>query len=110
MENRMEISLLMDHYGVLLTEKQRSIMSMYYDMDLSLSEIAENQDTSRQAIHDLIKRCIRILEDYEGKLSLMRSSQESERTKERIMMVLGESCLKDDNTLLQEISGLLGEI
>jgi hypothetical protein len=110
MENRMEISLLMDHYGVLLTEKQRSIMSMYYDMDLSLSEIAENQETSRQAIHDLVKRCIRILEDYEGKLSLMRSSQESERTKERIMMVLGESSLKDDNTLLQEIRGLLGEI
>lgn len=110
MENRMEISLLMDHYGVLLTEKQRSIMSMYYDMDLSLSEIAENQETSRQAIHDLVKRCIRILEDYEGKLSFMRSSQESERTKEKIMMVLRESCLKNDNTLLQEISGLLGEI
>ncbi len=64
----------MDLYGSLLTEKQRDVMELYYNDDLSLAEIAEVNKTSRQAIHDLIKRCYKQLLSYESKLNLLQKS------------------------------------
>ena len=64
----------MDYYGSLLTDKQRDIMEWYYNDDLSLAEIAEVNKTSRQAIHDLIKRCYKQLLSYESKLNLLQKS------------------------------------
>ena len=79
MEDRVEISLLMDFYGPLLTQKQNEIMQWYYNDDLSLSEIAVLNKTSRQAIHDLIKRCYKQLLAYESKLNLLQKSMKSEK-------------------------------
>jgi len=79
MEDRVEISLLMDFYGPLFTEKQIEIMQWYYNDDLSLAEIAEINQTSRQAIHDLIKRCYKQLLSYESKLNLLQKSLKREK-------------------------------
>ena len=64
-------SLLYDFYGELLTEHQKDIYEQFIVEDLSLSEIAKGAGISRQGVHDLIKRCNKILQDYEDKLHLV---------------------------------------
>lgn len=71
MEKIVEQGLLYDFYGELLTEHQQRIYEDAVYNDLSLSEIAQEQGISRQGVHDLIKRCNNILEDYENKLHLV---------------------------------------
>ncbi|AKL95504.1 hypothetical DNA-binding protein UPF0122 [Clostridium aceticum] len=70
-EKKLEISMLYDFYSQLLTEKQRDMIDLYYNQDLSLGEIAEDLHVSRQAVYDTIKRTEKILYDYEEKLKLL---------------------------------------
>lgn len=71
MEKKVMQTFLYDFYGELLTEHQRNIYEEFVLNDLSLSEIAEEAGISRQGVHDLVKRCDRILEGYEEKLHLL---------------------------------------
>ena len=64
MEKNVEISILCDLYGKLLTEKQFEFINDYYNNDLSLSEIAENNDITRQAVRDIIKKGEKKLFEY----------------------------------------------
>lgn len=66
-----EISMLLDFYGQLLTDSQYRSMDLYYNQDLSLSEIAEELGISRQGAHDFIKRGRKALSEYEEKLKLL---------------------------------------
>lgn len=68
----MKISLLLDFYGELLSEHKREAIELYYDDDLSLAEIAEQMDISRQGVRDLIKKGEAQLTEYEEKLGLAR--------------------------------------
>lgn len=71
MEKIFQQALLYDFYGELLTEHQRSVYEDAVYNDMSLSEIAEQYGISRQGVHDLIKRCDKILAGYEEKLHLV---------------------------------------
>jgi len=84
MEKIVKQGLLYDFYGVLLTEHQRQIYEDAVFHDMSLSEIAGDYGISRQGVHDLIKRCDRILEDYESKLHLV---EKFERIKTRVSQI-----------------------
>ncbi len=70
MSKNLEMSLLLDFYGQMLTPKQRDVMELYYYEDLSLAEIAEHENITRQGVHDFIKRSEQILSDLENKLML----------------------------------------
>ncbi|MCI9175086.1 MAG: YlxM family DNA-binding protein [Lachnospiraceae bacterium] len=71
MEKKLTQTYLYDFYGELLTDHQREIYEDFVLNDLSLSEIAQEAGISRQGVHDLVKRCDRILEGYEEKLHLL---------------------------------------
>ena len=76
MAKNLEIALLFDFYGDMLTEKQRDVVELYYDNDLSLSEIAENEGITRQGVRDSIKRAEAQLLEMEDRLHLSRCPQE----------------------------------
>ncbi|WP_058486325.1 YlxM family DNA-binding protein [Defluviitalea phaphyphila] len=72
MERILEISLLYDFYGELLTDRQKNIFELYYHNDLSLGEISEQLKISRQGVYDTLRRSEHILFQYEEKLKLVK--------------------------------------
>ena len=87
MDKLIERGLLFDFYGELLTAHQKEIYSEAVFNDLSLSELSEEEGISRQGIHDLIKRCDKLLEGYEEKLKLI---QRFNSIKEQVCRIEGE--------------------
>ena len=70
MVKNLEISFLLDFYGDMLTEKQRDVVELYYNEDLSLAEIAAHSGITRQGVRDSIKRAESQLLEYEDRLHL----------------------------------------
>lgn len=108
-EKIVRVSELLDFYGGLLTEKQREAMELYYNEDLSLSEISENLGISRQAVYDTIKRSQKSLEEYESKIGLLDrfSVQEKklEKLHELIENAVSELDSKDVDRLKDSLIG-----
>ncbi len=90
MDKRYEQTMLFDFYGELLTEHQRKVYEDAVYNDLSLSEIAEEQGISRQGVHDLIKRCDKILLDYESRLHLVERFAKAKETLMQIQELAAE--------------------
>lgn len=78
------MSMLFDFYGELLTEKQKELFDLYYNEDLSLSEIAEHAGITRQGVRDAIMRAEEVLRDTEDKLKLMKRYGSIEKQIEKI--------------------------
>jgi len=93
MAKNLEISVLLDFYGQLLTEKQREVVGLYYDEDLSLAEIAEHAGITRQGVRDCIKRAENLLLDCEEKLGHVRRFDEIQKGLDQIISCAAQ--LKD---------------
>ena len=88
MDKNVKISILCDLYGKLLTKKQYEFLNDYYNNDLSLSEIAENNSITRQAVRDIIKKGEKKLFEYEEKLLFMKRMLKQEEKLEKVLSEL----------------------
>lgn len=109
MEKIIEQGILYDFYGELLTEHQRSIYEDAVYNDLSLSEIAEENGISRQGVHDLIRRCDKILAGYEQKLHLVEKFT-SIKQKLKELETLSRQTGLDEGEQMQQVRRLAQEI
>ena len=87
MEKIVKVAQLYDVYGQLLNEKQRDVINCYYNEDLSLQEIADNDGKTKQAISDMINRSVDKLFEFENELSLIKKKNQ----------------LREDLSLLREL-------
>lgn len=88
MDKILFVTMLYDFYGELLTEKQRSVIELYYLNDLSLNEIGEQFGITRQAVHDMIKRTVKVLEQYEEKLKLFKKYSRQREKLDNAFLIL----------------------
>ena len=95
----MQISLLLDFYGDMLTEKQRDVIELYYNEDLSLAEIAAHSKITRQGVRDSIKRAESTLLELEERLGLAKRFRRIQEGLDKITM---------DARFVQENFGRLG--
>lgn len=76
MDSLLELSLLFDYYGTLLTEKQQLICDMYYNQNLSLTEIAEDLDITKQGVRDALKKSEKLLFNFENNLKIKQKNEQ----------------------------------
>ncbi len=83
-EKNLKVALLLDFYAPMLTEKQRDVIDLYYNEDLSLAEIAEYKDITRQGVRDSIKRGEQTMTELEAALGLTEKAAELKRIADRL--------------------------
>jgi len=102
-------SVLFDFYGKMLTEKQQTIMDCYYNKDLSLSEIAENEGISRQGVRDSIKRAEAQLLDMENRLNFVKKIRRIQNKSDDILKEIDTKKPITDLNLIEKIKDLCEE-
>ena len=91
MEEFAKTSMLFDIYGGLLTDKKKRVMEMYHEDDMSLSEIAEELEVSRAAVHDSLRSAERLLCSYEDKLGILDDYLRKERLADELRTYVSEA-------------------
>ncbi len=103
MAKDLSISILMDFYGGMLTDKRFDVLDMYYNSDMSLSEIADEIEISRQGVRDAIKHGERQLNELEEKLGLAKHFLDIKEKLDRIKEILDCSNEFDGKEKMREI-------
>ena len=103
----LDITILLDFYGDMLTPKQREFLDYYYNEDLSLSEIAANVGITRQGVRDAIKRAEAQLMEMEDRLGLVKRFKDMQTGLEEIIECATKISTENRNTgLSREINDL----
>jgi len=114
MDDIFEMSLLLDFYGQMLTDRQFEIMDLHFNNDLSLSEISQQLGISRQGVYDNIKRGKAVLFEYEQKLKLvekfMQHKNQAVQALELIQTIDKNNLSNDDGKKLESIETVIRDI
>ena len=90
LEDNLKYSLLCEVYRDLLTQKQQKLLKDFLDNNLSISELAVEYKSSRQAVNDLLKRTFKVLESYEQKLGLLKKFESVKTTINEAVLLLNK--------------------
>ena len=107
-----QASLLYDFYGQLLSKRQREVMELYHEENLTLAEIADEFGISRQGVHDALKNAEKSLNGYEEKLGLVAKFQKSTDAVQQIGIVIDDviGALQDKSDVDQTVIGNLKKV
>ena len=97
-EKNLRLASLLDFYGEVLSERKQEVLSLYYNEDLSLAEIAQEIGISRQGVRDLIKKAEDELSFLEEKLGLQKKLKEALAQSDKIFEMMVEENVSDDMT------------
>lgn len=104
------MSLLLDYYGALLTEKQKTYFDLYYNQDLSLGEIAEQEGISRQGVHDAITRTEAILSEMERATGCVERDQQLRSAAREITAAAQALLANEDPTVRENAARILSAL
>lgn len=105
-DEKINMSLLFDFYGDILTERQKEIASLSFDEDLSLREISEITGITPQGVRDSLNKCKVILTDMESKLGLLRKFSENKKKTDLLIARL-EGMKSENPDIAEEIDGVI---
>ena len=110
-DKTLQMTMLFDFFGDLLTDKQREYFDLYHNEDLSLSEIADNVGITRQGVRDIIVRAENTLLEYENRTGIVARFQQRGAGIEKAQAIASEikNCAKDPkiNSLADELTSIL---
>ncbi|MGN1089163.1 MAG: YlxM family DNA-binding protein [Huintestinicola sp.] len=106
-EKNLDVALLLDYYSSMLTDKQKDVIDLYYNEDLSLAEIAEQVNITRQGVRDSIKRGEQTLFELENALKLRERSEELLKLADSLEISAEKSA---ERALLMETAARIREI
>ena len=113
-DRTLEMTLLFDFFGDLLTEKQREYFDLYHNEDLSLAEIAENVGITRQGVYDIITRAEAALREFESKTGIIGRFEQMREKVERAVEMASEILRLSDSAKAREsaqgLIDLLGQM
>ncbi|MBQ9760709.1 MAG: DNA-binding protein [Clostridia bacterium] len=95
-EKNLEIAFLLDFYGDVLSERKRTVLDLYYNLDLSLAEAAEEVGISRQGVRELIKKAEEELLFFEEKLGLAKRFRQTQKSAEELLRLLHGTDIGED--------------
>lgn len=114
MEKLLNITMMFDYYGKLLTKREYDVIDKYYNEDLSLNEIAQICNISKQAVSDSLKRAENKLNEYEQKLGLIEKSKKSQyflrKIRDDLFSLSPDIKSKEIENIIKEIGDFLNDL